>query len=121
MKDLIGRKIRTGQYIAYALTVGRSANLAVYHVREVGEDSIKAHKVDESYKSSGDILLANGEKWPRKYSVWSWANHGGYRKMTDKEQLKADNKTSTLRMSERVFILDGFTPGLFEGDENGCK
>jgi len=35
--------------------------------------------------------------------------------MTPEEKFKVDNKTSTLSMPERIFILDGFTPEVFEG------
>lgn len=34
--------------------------------------------------------------------------------MTPEEKFKVDNKTSTLSMPERVFILDGFDAKLFE-------
>ena len=33
--DMLGREIKAGDTIAYALTVGRSANLAIYTVDEV--------------------------------------------------------------------------------------
>ena len=35
MKDMPGRKIEVGQYIAYALRHGDYPSLGIYHVREV--------------------------------------------------------------------------------------
>ena len=52
MKDLLGREVQIGNYICYALTAGRSANLAVYQVKEVLDDKIKAVKIDSSYRLS---------------------------------------------------------------------
>lgn len=117
MKDLLGREVQVGHYICYALTAGRSANLAVYKVLEVFEDKIKAVKIDSSYGMDyGDHLYAlnSGEKVQWKYT--KWCNKTQTRvAMTEAEKFKVDNKTSTLSMSERIFILDGFVPELFEG------
>ena len=114
MKDLIGREVQVGNYICYALTAGRSANLAVYQVKEVTEDKIKAIKIDQSYGwSSGIYTLPDGEKIPYKYSKWD-SKLGKHIEMSDEEKYKVDNKTSTLSMPERIFILDGFTADLFK-------
>lgn len=121
MKDLIGREVQVGNYICYALTAGRSANLAVYQVKEVAEDKIKAVKIDESYSmryydytvKTVDCKDAPSKDVPRKYVKWS-TKLGGYIEMSDEEKYKVDNKTSTLSMSERIFILDGFTADLFK-------
>jgi hypothetical protein len=56
MKDMIGREIKVGQYIAYALRHGDYPSLGIYHVREVKENSIKAHKLNESYGGLHVIL-----------------------------------------------------------------
>lgn len=117
MKDLIGREVQVGNYICYALTAGRSANLAVYQVREVTEDKIKAIKIDESYGmryydytvKTVDCKNAPSKDVPRKYAKWS-TKLGGHVEMTEEEKYKVDNKTSTLSMSERIFILDDFKP-----------
>lgn len=102
MKDLLGREVQVGNYICYALTAGRSANLAVYQVKEVLDNKIKAVKIDESY--------GWGNSW--KYRTYD-RKLGEYRDMTEEEKFKVDNKTSTLSMPERIFILDGFSPDLF--------
>ena len=60
MKDLLGREVQVGHYICYALTAGRSANLAVYRVLEVFEDKIKAVKIDSSY---GGLTVHNNKLW----------------------------------------------------------
>lgn len=115
MKDLLGREVQVGHYICYALTVGRSANLAVYQVKEVFEDKIKAKKINESYDGyyNRPTTLDTGKRVLWKYIKWS-NKLNDLVEMTEAEKAKVDNKTSTLSMPERIFILDGFTPELFE-------
>lgn len=116
MKDLLGREIQVGNYICYALTAGRSANLAVYQVKEVLDDKIKAVKINSSYGMSYNkriISTVDGKELPRKY-VKRNSKLGEYIEMTPEEKFKVDNKTSTLSMPERIFILDGFSHELFE-------
>ncbi len=117
MKDLLNREVQVGQYIAYALTVGRSANLAVYRVVEVLENKIKAVKVTESYGfNNRKIKLQCGTLVPYKYCIFKYVENGKseFVEMTQEQKDKVDNKTSTLSMPERIFILDGFDPSLFE-------
>lgn len=122
MKDILKREIQVGQYIAYGLMVGRSANLAIYRVKEVTKDSIKGIKLIESY---GVDQLENTPrdgypapwrhmKWVSKYDALGYyiLGSGEYIEMTPEEKFKVDNKTTTIRMSERAMILDGFTPKL---------
>lgn len=115
MKDLVGREVEVGQYICYALTAGRSANLAIYKVKEVFDDKIKAIKIDSSYGHRGESIytLDSGAKTLYKYAKWD-SKLRKTREMTEEEKFKVDNKTSTLSVPERVFILDGFTKNLFE-------
>jgi len=117
MKDLLGRELQVGHYICYALTVGRSANLAVYQVRELLDDKIKACKITESYGTSWNITLKDGKSVPRRYCKFVYVPGGDsyFEEMTQEQKDKVDNKTSTLSMPERIFILDGFTSKLFEG------
>lgn len=123
MKDLLGREVKVGNYICYALTAGRSANLAVYQVKEVSEDKIKAVKIEASYGmhfydwnvTTVDCKNAPSKEIQRKYAKWA-SNLGGYIEMTPEEKFKVDNKISTLSMPERIFILDGFSPELFGKD-----
>jgi len=119
MKDLLGREVQVGHYICYALTVGRSANLAVYQVKEVLEDKIKAIKLESSYgQPNWDVNLQDGKTAPRKYCKFVY-NPGGeshFKEMSEEEKSKVDNKTSTLSMPERIFILDGFTPDLLQSN-----
>lgn len=118
MKDLLGREVQIGQYICYALTVGRSANLAVYQVKEVLEDKIKACKVTESYGRDWKLMLQNGDLVPRKYCKFVYVPGGVsyHEEMTEVEKARVDNKTSTLSMPERIFILDGFTPDVLQSN-----
>lgn len=47
----------------------------------------------------------------------SWERNPHYRGPDQghpEEKIKADNKTTTIRMSERAMILDGFTPDLLK-------
>lgn len=109
MKDLLGREVQVGNYICYALTAGRSANLAVYQVKEILEDKIKALKVDESYDYGNSLYsFDDGRKVLYKHTKWNLKE--GRTEMTPEEKYKVDNKTSTLSMPERIFILDGFSP-----------
>jgi hypothetical protein len=118
MKDIIGREVQVGNYIAYALTAGRSANLGIYQVKEVLEDKIKASKINESYSwSLTNFKLEDGKVVPWKYIKWS-PKLGKHTEMTTEEKFKIDNKTSTLSMPERIFILDNFTPEVLQGETN---
>ena len=117
MKDLLNREIQPGNYICYALTAGRSANLAVYLVKEVQEDSIKATKLTESYGTGAyEIGLKSGKHVPRRYCNFVYVPGGDsyYEEMTQEQKEKLDSKTTTLKMPERVFILDGFTPEVLQ-------
>ena len=118
MKDLLGREVQVGHYICYALTVGRSANLAVYQVKEVLEDKIKAVKITESYGQSWNLTLRDGKVVPRKYCrfLYNAGAESYFVEINDEEKAKVDNKTSTLSMPERIFILDGFTPDVLQSN-----
>ena len=116
MKDMIGREVEVGNYIAYGLVVGRSANLAIYKVKEVLEYSIKAVKLQASYDRdyyvkdiNGKIILSKHAKFVYKPGTESY-----FEEMTEEQKDKVDNKTSTLKMPERIFILDNFDKSLFE-------
>lgn len=112
MKDLLGRKIKVMDYIAYALTVGRSASLAVYQVREVFDDKVKAHKLTESYGwMNGEYPFLKGVK--HKYVKHQYNSQLGeyeYFEMQEAEKAKVDSSTTTLKMPERALILDNFNP-----------
>lgn len=117
MKDMIGREVEVGNYIAYGLVVGRSANLAIYKVKEILEDSIKATKLQASYGHryfyvkdiNGKSILARHANFVYKPGVESY-----FEEMTEEQKYKVDNKTSILKMPERIFILDNFDKSLFE-------
>lgn len=110
MKDMLGREITPGCFIAYGLIVGRSANLAIYHVREVLGDKIKAHKLDESYGYGSNKVVVDGIETPSKYVVFEYEDGRGYsRLMTREERERVDNKTTTLKMGERALVIDEHT------------
>lgn len=120
MKDLFNREIQVGNFIAYALTAGRSANLAIYEVKEVFPGSVKAHKIEESYGYGGyDVTLADGKVIPRKYAEFFYKSEKdhGYKEMTQAQKDKVDNKVTTISMAKRAFILDNFTPEVLKGVE----
>ncbi len=113
MKDLLGREIQVGNYICYALTAGRSANLAVYQVKEVKNSFIKACKIVESCGSGNwTLTLKDGKQVPRRYCnfIYKPDAESYFEEMTQEDKDKVDSKVTTLRMPERVFILDGFVP-----------
>jgi len=116
MKDMIGREVEVGNYIAYGLVVGRSANLAIYKVKEVFEDKIKAVKLESSYGRDRVVVDKNGKEISYRYAnfVYNPDRNSYYEEMSQEQKDKVDNKTSTLKMPERIFILDNFDKSLFE-------
>lgn len=117
MKDMIGREVEVGNYIAYGLVVGRSANLAIYKVKEVFEDKIRVVKVNSSYGCRDYTIVDNkGNEIPGRYVnfVYKPDCNSYYEEMNQEQKDKVDNKTSTLKMPERIFILDNFHKSLFE-------
>jgi hypothetical protein len=110
MKDIMGREITPGCYIAYGLIVGRSANLAVYQVHSVEGDSVKAHKLQESYGNYNVDI--DGVKVPARYAKFEYdqeKGRGWYRHMTQAEKDKVDSKTTKLSHGKRALIIDGQT------------
>ena len=92
----------------------------MYQIKEVLNDKIKAVKIEASYgKSKYEVPVIEGGTYPRCYTVFEYNPTGDsyYRKMTPEEKSKVDNKTSTLSMPERIFILDGFNPELFNKEK----
>ena len=117
MKDMIGREVEVGNYIAYGLVVGRSANLAIYKVKEVSEYQIKAVKLESSYgRRDHTVVDKNGKEILYRYAnfVYNPDRNSYYEEMSQEQKDKVDNKTSTLKMPERIFILDNFDKSLFE-------
>lgn len=109
MKDMLGREITVGCYIAYGLIVGRSANLAVYHVRGIEGKTIKAHKLNESYsRNNSTATLSNGKTIPTKYVKYASDAFGKWEivEMSDREKDIVDNKVATLKMGERALVID---------------
>ena len=49
MKDILGNEIKVGDFIAYALSIDRSAEIAVYKVMEVHDKSMKVQKLLATY------------------------------------------------------------------------
>lgn len=117
MKDLLGREIKPGHYIAYALIVGRSANQAIYEVKEVGDGVMKARKLDASYGMSYNKRIDPTYNLPIKYLKFSYdtaSGKGEYVPMSMAEREKVDSKTSTITMGERAIILQDFDPSILE-------
>lgn len=121
MKDLFNREIQVGNFIAYALTAGRSANLAIYEVKEVFPNKVKAHKIEESYGSHGSYIHS-GFNMPfhhLRYVYDEKAGTGEFEKLTPEEIKAVDeklaSKVTTISMSKRAFILDNFTPEVLKG------
>lgn len=117
MKDILGREAKVGDLFAYALVVGRSANMAVYELREIKDGKAKAHKIMESYGYGGTALPAHKEpsEWHQKSMTHTWeynpsTGESGWQPLTEKQiaanREKALAKTSMLSMfEERAVIL----------------
>lgn len=117
MKDILGREIKAGHFIAYALIIGRSANQALYEVKEVGDGFMKARKLDASYGMSYVKRIDEKFGIPVKYMKFEYddvTGKGEYVPMTNKERERVDNKVSTITMGERAVILQDFDPSLLE-------
>jgi len=116
MKDMLGNEVKEGDYFAYPLVSGRSANMAIYQFKEVTiEDRVKARPVERTY-GDRDNIIHKDFNLPLKYLKWSYvlpSYEGKYSPMTqeerDKVDLKRANKRSTLQMfSERAILLKDF-------------
>lgn len=113
---MLGREIQVNDYIAYALTAGRSACLGIYQVREVSEDEIKAHKLESPY---GDFQNrtepTTGLSYKFLYADYDVASNTIlYTEKSEEDKRKTLAKTSKLKMSERAFILNNFDPVLLK-------
>jgi hypothetical protein len=103
-KDFLGNEIKPGDYFAYPLTIGRSAQMALFqYVQENASGTHKARPIMRSY----------GYNSPNKYRVFDYKDDGsyGYRDMTAEERAKVDGKTSTLHfLDQRAVLLKDYTP-----------
>lgn len=104
IKDFLGRDCDVGDYFAYPLTVGRSASMALYQLKEIKADGgVKAHKINESY----------GFNACTRYKNFIWdevTREGEWVDMTAAEKAKVDGKLSNLSMfTERACKTD-YTP-----------
>lgn len=99
MKDMLGRAVKVGDYVAYAKVYGRSSAIqSIYHVREIVKDGgVKAHQLCVLH--------------PNHYEIWDYST-GEYqgRAMTPAECKKLDEKTTKISQKEQMLILDNFDP-----------
>ena len=104
IKDFLGREVNIGDYFAYPLTVGRSANMALYQLKEIRPNgSVKAHKINASY---GFNRFSKYKKWVYDETT----RDGDWVDMTEAEKAKVDGKLSSLSMfAERACKTD-YTP-----------
>jgi hypothetical protein len=106
MKDFIGNEVGPGDYFAYALTIGRSASLAVYQFVEVKNDKVRAIKKRESYGPK------DGREWSQQQIKRKLVLQDGehvYVDRTPEEIEKELNKISTLGMfTERALLIKDF-------------
>ena len=95
IKDFLGSEVKMDDYFAYPLTIGRSANMAIFQFKGLNKSgNVKARPVKRAYGMY------------TKYKKWIGSN---WVEMTDAEKAKADEKTSTLTMfSQRALLLKDF-------------
>lgn len=115
MKDMFYREIKPGDYIAYALLAGRSANQAVYRVVEVGTNHIRARKLAESYGDLAGRPVSGGPITPIRFVKWQYDATPAVKDFTPKtveDYLKWESaqKVITLKLFERAIILTDFDP-----------
>lgn len=97
--DFLGNEIKPGDYFAYPLTAGRSANMAIFQfVQANASGTYKARPVERSYSYSSST----------RYKKWEWNADeatGRWRDLTPEERAKVDAKTSTLHFLEKRAVL----------------
>jgi hypothetical protein len=110
MKDMLGQEVNVGDYFAYPLVAGRSANMAIYQFKEETVDGkVKAKPITRTY---GNEYFNQVLNLPSKYCKWVH-DKGEFQPMTQKERDKVDfreeNKRSTLLMfTDRAIKLKDF-------------
>lgn len=96
IKDFLGAEVKMDDYFAYPLTIGRSANMAIFQFKGLNKSgNVKARPIKRAYNND----FTKYKKW----SGFSWVE------MTEAEKAKVDAKLSTLTMfSERALLLKDF-------------
>jgi ribosomal protein S16 len=89
--------------------------MAIYRVVAIVGNSIKAVKLVESYgdySPSRTSALKSGKIIPSRHKKYVQDINGATvaTEMTPEEKDTVDNKVTTLKMGERIMILDNFTP-----------
>jgi len=113
MKDMLGNEVKEGDYFAYPLVSGRSANMAIYQFKEVVNDKVRAKPIERVYGHYHDGIHPT-LNIPWKYVDYEVVNNNYTPvEMTQaakgKVDLKRANKRSTLQMfSERAILLKNF-------------
>lgn len=99
IKDFLGTEVKMDDYFAYPLTIGRSANMAIFQFKGLNKSgNVKARPVKRAY---GGSHLFKYRKWDK--------NKRDYVDMTEGERAKVDAKLSTLMLfSQRALLLKDF-------------
>jgi len=93
--DFLGNKLEVDDYFAYALTLGRSAQQAIFQYKGKNPSgTYKARPVSRSYERNDYKVWINDASDPRW--VEGTTRSSCYVDMTDAERAKARAKTSTL-------------------------
>jgi len=91
MKDMLGQEVVAGDYFAYPLVSGRSANMAIYEFKEVtADDKVKARPVERTYGGYKERLHPDF-KVPFDHLNWTYnpiTRTGEYSEMTQSEIAK---------------------------------
>jgi hypothetical protein len=96
IKDFLGHEVNLDDYFAYPLTIGRSANMAIFQFKDLNKNgNVKALPIKRSYKND----LFRYKKWIGSALV----------ELTEAEKIKVDSKLSTLtHFSRRAILLKDF-------------
>jgi hypothetical protein len=107
-KDLVGNEVGPGDHFAYALTVGRSASLAIYKFVDIKGERVRAIKKVESYGSL-DMSEHRLKMRHQKHMFNEATGRYEWMKLSPEEIEKIDNKTSSLgKFSERAILLKDY-------------
>jgi len=117
MKDFLGNEVKQGDYFAYPLIIGRSANMAIFQFDCVKDGKVKAKPMERAY--GGDSTSNKFKVWERVFNDKGEYVSGAYRDMTPKERAheedKINRRRSTLQMfSERALLLPNFDVSTLE-------
>lgn len=112
MKDFLGNDVIQGDYFAYPMTIGRSANMCIFQFDTVTKGgSVRAREIKKAYAANKPSFKI----WVRvdRFDGMTDYIRSYHRDMNDEERMKAiedfNKQRTVLKMfSERAILLKDF-------------